>query len=529
MESDGDPSAHPVHPRWGWLVVAALALGAAVLTGWFDDYRRSQQRLGLLETEAQRTGLEIMSTTLNGNLMGSITMLGLMDHDIKQEATDGLRSDDADVPARLSILGRAFSAEGVFVVGRDGIVRSSWDRINKPSTGLDVRFRPYYQKAMDGKTSVYAAVSMARGDRSLYFAAPIFAETASSSSGAGAVVARTSLDKVDALLNSRFDTTVLLSPQGVVFASNHADWVGRIEGQASPQRLQEIRRLKQFGALFEEQDPLALPVQNHNGLQRVEGRLFAVAQSTVNWNDPSGIWTLLVMEDLSRTVPWPSIAWKAFIGGLAAAVLGSMGLHLLRGQRAQALAAKQLQQYADEQKRHAENRRALAALSTSLQRCKDLDSFATTFFQGARTIADVTQGALYSATDETGHTLALSGSSACAVPPPATIHAGEGLVGQVALERRSLLVPLTGDNNIWTLRSGVGGSTMAALLMVPLLVQERLVGVVEMAFMQTPDVRQRDVLDELMAVLANHLEILRRTLHLEWQATHHTDEIEDIA
>lgn len=528
MQADGD-LAHRVHPRWGWLVVAALALGAALLTGWLDGYRRSHQRLGLLETEAQRSGLEIMSTTLNGNLMGSITLLGLMDHDIKQEATDGLRSDDADVPARLAILGRSFNAEGVFVVGRDGIVRSSWDRVNKPSTGLDVRFRPYYQKAMDGKTSVYAAVSMARGDRSLYFSAPVFAEMASSRSGAGAVVARTSLDKVDALLSGRFDTALLLSPQGVVFGSSRADWIGRLEGPPTPQRLQEIRRLKQFGALFEEQTPLPLPVKNQNGLQHVEGRSFAVAQSTVNWNDPGGNWTLLVMEDLSRTVSWPSILWRALLAGLATALLGGMGLHLLRGHRAQALAAQQLQQFAQEQKRHADNRRALATLSTALQRCRDMDSFATTFFQGARAMAGVDQGALYSASDEAGHTLALAGSSACASSPPATLQAGEGLLGQVAQERRSQWVPLSGDSSIWTLRSGIGSAPMATLHMAPLLVQDRLVGVVEMAFMQNPDAHQRDAIDELMAVLANHLEILRRTLQLEWQATHHTDEVEDLA
>lgn len=503
--------------RSGELVVAALALGVALLTATLDGYWRSQQRLGLLETEARRSGLEIMSTTLNGNLMGSITLLGLMDSDIKQEATDGLLPEDAAIPSRLAILGRAAQAEGVFVVGRDGIVRSSWDRVNKPSTGLDVRFRPYYQRAMDGKASVYAAVSMARGDRSLYFAAPVFAEAAQSRNGVGAVVARVGLDTMDALLRGRFDTALLLSPQGVVFASSRSDWVGRLEGISSTERLREIRRLQQFGALFEQRDPQALPVQRRTGLQTVEGHDFAVAQSSIDWNDPGGHWTLLVMEDLSRTTPWTSSAWKAGIAGLLAALLGSMGLHLLRGRRQQALATEQLQLYAKEQERHAQSRRALAALSSALQRCESLDTFCATFFQSARGLAGVVQGTLYHAADERGQTLQLVGTSACGEAPPATLQAGQGLLGQLAQERRALLLPLPEDGQ-WQLRSGTGATRAQALLMQPLLVQERLIGVVEMAFLQTPNAAELEWVEELAALLASHLEILRRTLQLQQRA-----------
>jgi two-component system, NtrC family, C4-dicarboxylate transport sensor histidine kinase DctB len=514
-------------PRWVWLGMVAFSITVAVVTGVLDYQWRSHQRLDLLETEARRSSLEIMSTTLNGNLMGSVTLLGLMDPSIKQEATDGLLPDDANIPSRLAILGRAFRAEGVFVVGRDGIVRSSWDRVNKPSTGLDVRFRPYYQKAMDGKSSVYAAVSMARGDRSVYFSAPVYSEMAPSRSGIGAVVARTDMAQVDALLHGSFDTALLLSPQGVVFASSRPDWVGHLEGESSPQRLQEIRRLKQFGTLYEQQEPQGLPVRNHTGLQSIKGQTFAVAQADVDWNDPNGAWTLLILEDLSRTVSWDSVAWKALVGGLVAAMLGSLALHLWGGRKAQALATAQLQHYADALERHAENRRALVDLSTALQRCRDPHSFATTFFQAARGIVGVAQGTLYKARDDEGRLLVLAGAYACAEAPPDNIRAGEGLLGQVARERQSLLVPLP-DSSVWTLRSGLGSTPMAALLMVPLLVQERLVGVVEMAFVQTPDAHQHETITELMSALANHLEILRRTLHLERQAAHHTDEAEDL-
>lgn len=524
MQVNDKPLQKKADLRWGWAVVIALALGAALLTGMLDWYWRSQQRLEQLETAARRGSLEIMSATLNGNLMGAITLLGLMDSNIKQEAAGGLLPEDNNIFSRFSILGRAFHAQGVFLVGRDGVVRSSWERSGKPSTGTDVRFRPYYQRAMVGQGSVYAGMSVTRGERVLYFSAPIFDEAAPANSGVGAVVARTDLGKVDALLTGRFDKALLLSPQGVVFASNQPDWFGRLEGSPTPQRLQEIRRIRQFGALFEQTAPLPLPVRNHTGLQRVDGQTFAVAQAPIDWNDPGGNWTLLIMEDLSRTVPWLSIAWKAALGGLIAAVLGGMGLYLLRARRVQALAAQQLQRYAQEQDHHIESRRTVAALSTALQHCVTLESFSSTFFQRARTIAGVVQGALYSTGNEDGATLVLAGACACTELPPKTVQTGEGLLGQAVQERQSRWIPLPEDDS-WTLRSGTGSARAAALFIAPLQVQGRLVGAVEMAFLQTPDANQHATIDELVSVLANHLEILRRALDLERRATHRIEEV----
>ncbi|CAA7627444.1 hypothetical protein MTBSS4_850002 [Magnetospirillum sp. SS-4] len=59
--------------------------------------------------------------------------------------------------SKLEGVARAYDAQGLFVVGQDGIIRSSWDSSGKPSTGLNVKFRPYYQMAMQRRENVYAA------------------------------------------------------------------------------------------------------------------------------------------------------------------------------------------------------------------------------------------------------------------------------------------------------------------------------------------------------------------------------------
>lgn len=506
------------HLRVAWALVVVVSLVVAGLVAWSDLRTREQQLLLQLQTEAQRSSIQIMSTTLNGNLMGSITLLGLIDGDIKQDASNGLLSLDSHISGTLAAVGGAFEAEGVFIVGEDGIVKTSWDRVNKPSTGLDVKFRPYYKMAMQGKSSVYAAVSMARGDRALYFTAPVFSERAKASTGIGGVVARTNLAQVDALLKDRFDVALLLSPQGVVFASSRPEWVGMMDGVADAQRLAAIRELKQFGKMFEDQAPQTLPVAATPGMQSVVDQRFAVATADVNWNDPSGAWKLVVMADLARTVPLGPSTLKASVALVTAMLLGWMWLHLLQGRHAQMQSNLQLQAYARQQEAAVAYRAELAGASVRLQRCETLGQLAQQFFVDARPLLGAVQCVLYVADIHPPHALLLAGSAACAEPPPERLELGQGVLGQCALNHRmqTLATPPDGP---WTVRSGLGNTRPAALLLAPIVMQDALIGALELAVMQVPDEASQAKFEEFVAVLANALEILRRNLQLQQLAS----------
>lgn len=503
-----------LHRRLAWATVLAVSLAAAVLVGWSDLRAREQLLASQLQTEARRSSIEIMSTTLNGNLMGSITLLGLIDGNIKQDATNGLRSLDSNIMGTLSTVGGAFGAEGVFIVGQDGIVKTSWDRLDKPSTGLDVRFRPYYQKAMQGQTSVYAAISMARGDRALYFTAPVFSEYAKSRNGIGGVVARTNLAQVDALLKDRFDVALLLSPQGVVFASSKPDWHGMVDGEPDAQRLAAIRELRQFGKLFDERQPLSLPVAARDGMQLVDGQRFAVAAAEVDWNDPSGPWKLVLMSKLSNTVPWAPSAWTAGAAGVLSLLLGWMWLHLLRGHHAQTQANLQLQAYAHQQEANVAYRARLAGVAAQLQHCSTLAELAQVFLREVRDLLGAVQGVLYVSDPRSPQVLHLVGSAACAEPPATTLVLGEGLLGQCAQERRTQVIP-TPPDGIWRLRSGLGNTQAATLLLASLVVQDALVGALELALLGPADAVQTAQFEELVALLATNVEIQRRNLQLQ--------------
>ena len=162
--------------------------------------------------------------------------------------------------ASLQAIGQAYAANGA-------ICEPGWDHqillgyVGIPLTGVDVKFRPYFQIAMQGQRNIYAAVGTTTGMRSLYFAAPLYGEVSADAPIIGAVVARLGLERVDSVLRAWSGPALLLSPQNLVFASTRADWVDCLAGLCTPERLQAIQQLKQFGKVFESGTPGTLALQ----------------------------------------------------------------------------------------------------------------------------------------------------------------------------------------------------------------------------------------------------------------------------
>jgi len=501
-------SPQPTH-RNG-LVLAAmlgLALMVGVLAAWIDMHTSAQRRLDLLQIEARRKSVEIMAVTLDGNLMGAITLLGRTDDGMPREARNTEFVPDPHILDNLREAAQAFGAEGAFVVGRDGIVKSSWDAGGKISSGIDVRFRPYYRTAVAGKANVYAAVSVSQGRRALYFAAPIVEP--SDHSWVGAVVARTDVVRVDALLRGDFEAALLLSPQRVVFAANQPSWVGSLAAEPTAERLAAIRELKQFGNLFDRDDPRLLPFELADGLHAAGGQRRAVASAQVDWNDPAGPWTLVLTEDLASTVPISRSLSVASLAFFITLLFAGMGYRLWQGQRRQQQATEQLREFAARQKASAEFRAQLSQVAARLQRCERLSELASAFLLAAREMFGAMNGTVYSATLASPQRLQLAGSAATAEPVPRWLDLGEGLLGQCALDRRRLELEAP-PRGPWMLRSGLGHALPGALLLAPLVRQDELVGVVELALRAPPDAVQDEQLDELLTLLTNSLEILRR-------------------
>jgi PAS domain S-box-containing protein len=294
------PSSRRLLPWSGAILLSvALALGIIEATRlyWEHNYKEA------LETEVTRRGFEVMAQTMNGNVMGAVSALGLVDQPIKRVARGEISLNTPLVMEILQAIGQSYEANGAYIVDPDGIIKSSWDTVGVPLTGVDVKFRPYFQIAMQGKQNIYAAIGTTTGLRSLYFAAPLYSEVSVSTPIIGAVVARLGIERVDSVLRAWSGPALLLSPQELVFASTRDEWIECLAGQCTPERLKAIRTLKQFGKIFDSGTPRTLPFDLTSDSVSIKNHRYAVARTPLQWNDPNGPWTLVLLGDLDKLMP----------------------------------------------------------------------------------------------------------------------------------------------------------------------------------------------------------------------------------
>jgi PAS domain S-box-containing protein len=301
--------------RW----LGAILLSVTVALGIIEATRLSLEHdyQDDLETEVTRRGFEVMAQTMDGNVMGAVSALGLVDQLIKRVARGEIPLDTPVVMESLQAIGQSYEANGAYIVNSDGIIKSSWDTIGVPLTGVDVKFRPYFQIAMQGKMNIYAAIGTTTGRRSLYFAAPVHGEVSANAPIIGAVVARLGLERVDSVLRAWSGPALLLSPQDLVFASTCEEWIECLAGGLTPERLKSIRTLKQFGKVFDRGTPRTLPFDLTSDIVSIENHRYAVARTPLKWNDPNGPWTLVLLGDLDKLMP----ASRRTLIGLTSGVL----------------------------------------------------------------------------------------------------------------------------------------------------------------------------------------------------------------
>jgi len=91
---------------------------------------------------------------------------------------------------------------------------------------------------------------------------------------------------------------------------------------------------------------------------------------------------------------------------------------------------------------------------------------------------------------------------------------GEGLVGQVALERKPILLDQVPDDYV-RIHSGLGEAPPRNIIALPLLLQERLLGVIEIGSFTPFGAAEQQLLDELLPFAALSLENLNRSLRTQ--------------
>ncbi|MDH4448792.1 MAG: PAS domain S-box protein [Acidovorax sp.] len=299
-----------------WLVVQAVAHWRAV--------DRAEARAALL----RETTDALVSHTTGDRILGAVSLLGLSEPLLKDIARGRLAQDDPRVLSRLAVARGRFLVSGVYVMSADGTVVAH-ETAGERSTGRNLAFRPYFQQAVNGAVSVYAAVGSTSRERGLYYAAPLYDGESPSGSIIGVVMFKAGFETIDLLLKRSGFTTLLLSPQGVAFAATRTDWEFAVAPPVTQARIDAIRASRQFGSHFDKGLASALPFEPDADEAVLNGVPYAVDRRTLDWNDPGGQWQLVMLDDISALMPLAHRLWWGAGAFVALCLLGLLLLDLV--------------------------------------------------------------------------------------------------------------------------------------------------------------------------------------------------------
>ena len=310
------------HARVYALGALMVALFAAAGVGYVVQRDRAAERDITLSKGLTYFASSIEGGTTDSRPMGAIVLMGLSSPEMKKIALGQLPRGDAGVRARLETLRTLFFAGEGFVVDSHGVIAAYSSETRIQGEGKDISFRPYVQTAMKGTANVYPAVGSNSNTRGIYLAAPLRSGGDEQSEPVGVVALKIGSEKLDRLLDTwSSGPAVLLSPQGVIFASNRKGWIFRLAGPGGPERLAQIRQSRQFGKVFEADLLPPLPFTAKSTETELEGVRYDVRNLPLEWDDPAGEWNLLILD--ARRAWWSQweIVASAFLGGLIAASL----------------------------------------------------------------------------------------------------------------------------------------------------------------------------------------------------------------
>jgi len=193
--------------------------------------------------------------------------------------------DNPQVSLVLETARRIFKADLVYVQNRTGeVVSCTRYEGDKTLTGNNYAFRPYFNSALRGNRTVYPAMGITTRVRGLYSSTPVYLGDRHI---VGVLVVKAGLEEIDRILASDPEPAFLVSPDGVIFASNQRDMLFRYVNPMRADELERIKASQQFG------DENLLPFANLFGGRSTV--TYDRGRWTVSRRPILGDWTLVVL------------------------------------------------------------------------------------------------------------------------------------------------------------------------------------------------------------------------------------------
>ncbi len=313
------------HTKMYIAVSVLFTLGAMLIIGWTIARYNEVERESPLVQDLGIYSDALESGTTNGKALGAAMLFGLHDQDTKKIALGKMAPNSPVYVSALDSLRELYNLDTIFITNKQGIIVAYSSDDHHAAIGLDFSSHPFIQTAMQGTPSVYPAVSLISHDRGIFLALPIYATDKTTSNVIGVTVFRVSAEMLEGLLKTwKGGSAVLLSPDGVTFASNRDEWVFRVVGSLNSKKIFRIKQSRQFDEVFD--DLIATPMPftpetfTRDTLEtHIDGERYAVRSHLMEWVDPNGSWMLAFLEPRP---PWWT-QWNVLgFGGFAGLIVG---------------------------------------------------------------------------------------------------------------------------------------------------------------------------------------------------------------
>ena len=168
----------------------------------------------------------------------AVEALGILD---EPAAT---RRISSEAQAAIDTLRTFLASDSLFVMDENGTQIAGSGAV---SVGQNYSFRPYFQKAIAGKSYVYPGIGKNLRTPRIFFSAPHYSSR--STTPTGIVGLSVGMDKIAGLLATSNPQAIvgLMTEDGVVFAASSAAYLYKMVLPLSAARLAEIQQAKQFG------------------------------------------------------------------------------------------------------------------------------------------------------------------------------------------------------------------------------------------------------------------------------------------
>ncbi|QAR33400.1 response regulator [Geovibrio thiophilus] len=269
-------------------------------------------------SEVQITASEIVdnihSRTIYSRSMGAANILGILNSYVKSIVLGDLPNDHPLIMDLQEVLLKESNAEAVYLLNKQGIVVSYSDISPITLTGQNFSFRPYFIQAMKGKHNIFAAQGISSKTRGLYIATPVYADRRSDSQIIGVMVVKDSINNLEDFIRKYEDPVFMVSPQGVIFASNKPEYLYKVAGSLNQEKKKVLASLRRFGAAFDKDAEELGAILDGKDIT-LDGEKYLVKTHPIDWNDLEGTWNiayLVKMENILPSVVRHSVFWVVF-------------------------------------------------------------------------------------------------------------------------------------------------------------------------------------------------------------------------